>query len=115
MPKSRQLILGLVCGTTLLGCAQVSDMAETTARDTAKTVVTPIVQARFPGVPVGPATDCIIDNATLSEVFELAKAATIGVTPATTETVVAIASRPETITCIGKASLPSLLERVVSL
>ena len=99
----------------LLGCAQVSGMAETTARDTAKSVITPIVQARFPGAPVGPATDCIIDNATLSEVFELARAATLGVTPATTDTVIAVASRPETIKCIAQASLPMLLQGVAQL
>lgn len=90
-------------------------MAETTARDTAKTVITPIVQARFPGVPVGPATDCIIDNATLSEVFELAKAATLGVTPSTTDTVIAVAARPETVKCIAQASLPLLLQGVAQL
>ena len=111
----RHLAITATLCAGLMGCAQVSDMAETTARDTAKTVITPVVEAQFPGVPVGPATDCIIDNATLAEVFELAKAATLGVSAETTQTVISIASRPETITCIGKASAPSLLDRVLSL
>lgn len=109
MIRAALISLGLLA---LAGCDQVSGMAETTARDTAKTVVTPIVQARFPGVPVGPATDCIIDNASLSEVFEIAKAATLGVSAETTQTVVAIATRPATVQCFAKASLPTLLQGV---
>ncbi len=110
----RGATLALICAG-LAGCAQVSGMAEETARETAKTVVTPVVQAKFPGVPVAPVTDCIIDNATLPEVYGLAKAAALGITPETTETIVSIASRPETVTCIAKASLPIALEGLVQL
>lgn len=110
----RTATLALICAG-LAGCAQMSGMAEDTARQTAKTVVTPVVQAKFPGVPVAPVTDCIIEHATLQEVYGLAKAAALGITPETTETIVSIAARPETVTCIATASLPVALEGLANL
>ena len=37
------------------------------ARDAARTAVRPVLESRFPGVPLEPATDCVIDNATFEE------------------------------------------------
>ena len=41
------------------------------ARESAKSVVNPILAERFPGLPVSLATDCVIDNATTQEIVTL--------------------------------------------
>jgi len=82
------------------GCVQdLGATGDVIARDAAKSVVNGVVQTRFPGVNAAPLTDCIIDNASGSEVIQIAQAAVVGTTPATTDLVVEIAGRPETIRC----------------
>ena len=99
--------LAVICaaGLALAGCQAANDAADTVARESAKTVVNGVVAQRFPGLNAAPITDCIIDNADRFEIFELAKASASGVTPQTTETVIAIAQRPETATCITQNGL----------
>ncbi|WP_234416965.1 succinate dehydrogenase [Loktanella sp. Alg231-35] len=75
------------------------------ARDAAKGVVNNVVQTRFPGVNAAPYTDCIIDNATGSEIVTIAEAAVLGVTSNTTNLVVEIAGRPDTVRCALNNSL----------
>lgn len=95
-------ILGCVA---LCGCQSANQAADTVARETAKGVVNGVVAQKFPGVNAAPVTDCVIDNATRFEIFDIAKAGATGVTPATVETVTTIASRPETVQCISKNGL----------
>ena len=101
------LILPLVL---LMACtpAQQDDIA----RDAAKTAIRPVLEERFPGIPLEPATDCIIDNATSREIFSLAGDAVTGPTANTVEIVTRIASRPGTIECLAKEGLPVLLGRL---
>lgn len=95
-----------LCALVLLGaCVSASDTADTIARQTAKGVVNGVVAQRFPGMNASPVTDCVIDNASRFEIFEIAKAGATGMTPATVETVTGIASRPETVQCISKNGL----------
>lgn len=90
----------------LSGCMQdLGVTGDVLARDAAKGVVNNVVQARFPGVNAAPFTDCIIDNASGSEILEIAQAAVVGTTPATTNLVVDIAGRPDTIRCAVNNSL----------
>ena len=79
------------------------------ARDAAKNAVRPVLQDRFPGVPVEPATNCVIDNASSSEILSLAADAVTGPTASTVETVTRIVARPETLTCLATEGLPSLI------
>ena len=88
-----------------MGTGIVQQSAEEIARGQAKQVVNGVVQTRFPGVNAAPITDCIIDNATLPEIFEIAKGAATGTTPAATQVVIGIAQRPATITCMTQAGL----------
>ncbi len=91
---------------TLSGCMQdLGPAGDTLARDAAKGVVNGVVQTRFPGVNAAPYTDCIIDNATGSEILQIAEAAIVGTTQATTELVTQIAARPETVRCALNKSL----------
>ena len=82
------------------------------ARDAARNAVRPVLQERLPGVPVEPATDCVIDNATAREILALAADAVTGPTASTVEIVGNILARPETLTCLATEGLPPLLGRL---
>ena len=84
-------------------------LADAVARDAAKRTVDPIIAARFPGVPLRPATDCIIDNTSAGEILQLASAAGTGANDIATRLVLDVAARPETIQCIATTGLPVLL------
>ncbi|MFQ6551493.1 succinate dehydrogenase [Aestuariibius insulae] len=89
-------------------CTTNPDFADSLARESAKSVVSGIIATRFPGLQVAPVTDCVIDNATSSEIILIARGALTGPTAETTSTVVEIAGRPDTIRCIAQTG-PSVL------
>lgn len=91
----------------LAGCS--SEFQDELARDAAKSAVRPVLQDRLPGVPVEPATDCVIDNASSSEILSLAADAVTGPTASTVEIVSDILVRPDTLSCLATEGLPSLL------
>lgn len=93
----------------LAGCDAGQRVVDQAARGTAKSVVTPIVEQNFPGLPAAQVSDCVIDNASAQEIFEIAKASQLGVTPKTTQTVVDIARRPSTVECISKVAFEGIL------
>ncbi len=99
--------VGLLCAAMLVSaCMQdLGAAGDVLARDAAKGVVNNVVQTRFPGVNAAPYTDCIIDNATGSEIVTIAEAAVLGVTSNTTNLVVEIAGRPDTVRCALNNSL----------
>lgn len=97
-----------IAAIALVGCSS----GEQIARDQAKDVINPIVAKQFPGVPTEPITNCVIDNASVKELLTLTAAAGTGAHAKTAEIVTEIASRPETLTCIAKNGLPSLLQGV---
>ena len=87
-------------------------MQDDLARDAAKSAVRPVLAERFPGVPLEPATDCVIDNATAGELLSLAADAVTGPTANTVEIVSDIVTRPDTLTCLAKEGLPTLLSQL---
>lgn len=89
----------------LMGCAT----GEQLARDQAKSVITPIVAAQFPGLPTEAITNCIIDHATVQEILALAAAAGTGSKEQAVEIVVDVAARPETATCIAENTVKDLI------
>lgn len=94
----------------LLPLAACAELQDEVAREAARSAVRPVLQDNFPGVPLEPATDCIIDNATAGEILSLAADAAQGAPDAgTIETVLTIGTRPETITCLATEGLPILL------
>lgn len=98
--------ISLAVGLLALGaCAGISPEADQLTRTTAKGVVNSVVATRFPGQDVSPVTDCVIDNATGPEVIQIAQAAVLGTTSQTTELVLNIAGRPETVSCIAEKTL----------
>ncbi len=78
---------------------------EALARSQAKSVVNSVVAQKLPGVNVAPVTDCVIDNASMSEIYTISKGAVVGVDAATVTTVMTIVKRPDTLNCITKNGL----------
>ena len=90
------LIIPLVA--VLSACtAQTQDQI---AQEAARKAVRPVLAEQFPGVPLEGAADCMIDNATASEIISLANDAAAGPTASTVEIVAEIAVRPDTIDCL---------------
>ena len=97
--------LVLVAG--LAACSPAAQ--EQLTRDAARTAVRPVVADTFPGVPLDPAVDCVIDNARGNELLSLAADAVTGPTANTVEIVSNIVRRPGTLTCLAEDGLPALL------
>lgn len=97
----------LAAPLALMACA---DMQDQIARDAARQTVRPVLAERFPGVPLEPASDCVINNASAGEITRLALAAgQPTVSPETSALVVEIATRPETIRCLATDGLAPFL------
>lgn len=101
------LVAGLA--VALSGCLDtVGPAGDDIARVAAKGVVNTVVQSRFPGVNAAPYTDCIIDNASSSEILQIATAAATGADQATSNMVVDIAARPDTVRCFAGSQFGGL-------
>ncbi len=100
------MAFGLILMTA---CTGSEPMVQQTARNAAKSVVTNVIAQRFPGVNAAPFTDCIIDNATDQEVLNIATGALTGPDEATVQIILNVASRPETMQCIGPTALGNIL------
>lgn len=83
------------------------------ARDQARKAVNPVLADKFPGIPLEPATNCVINNASSSEIFELAKAGVTGPDAQDAALVLEIAARGETLNCLASEGLPTLLAGVL--
>ena len=105
----KKRFLMLLAAALVAACAQTQDEI---ARDAAKQAVRPVLAERFPGVPLEPATDCVIDNASAREILILAADAVTGPTASTVEIVLGIVQRPATIQCLAEDGLPVLLSRL---
>ncbi|GFE63287.1 succinate dehydrogenase [Litoreibacter roseus] len=97
-----------VAGLFLAGC-EPDGLADQLARDQAREAVRPVLAQRFPGVPLEPASDCVIDNASAAEILQLARASVTGLGPEDSQLVVEIATRPETVQCLLKDGLAPFL------
>lgn len=96
----------ILTAAALMGCS----VGQEVARDQARDAIDPIVAQKFPGVPVKPITDCVIDNATLKELLTLSAAAGTGNNAKAAEIVGGVITRRETIKCITVKGLPALLQ-----
>ncbi|WP_421999593.1 succinate dehydrogenase [Roseovarius mucosus] len=101
-------VLAFTAIIALSACEATNQVADTLARERAKSVVNTVVAQRFPGLNAAPITDCVIDAASAGEIIQIASASVSGVTPETTQQVIAIAQRPEAVQCIAQNSLTLL-------
>lgn len=93
------LSFAAICLVT--ACGQAEEIVEQSLRAETKAIVNDQVAQNFPGVNAAPITDCIIDNASTSEILTIGSAALSGVTSSTTDLVMTIAGRPDTLACIS--------------
>lgn len=100
-------VAAALCLVALAACTPLQQDA--LAQDAAKRAVRPVLAERLPGVPVEPATDCVIENATAQEILTLAADAVTGPTASTVEITTRILSRPDTIRCLAEEGLPAIL------
>lgn len=99
--------LSLVAGVLVAACSpQAQDQI---ARDAARSAITPVLVERFPGVPLEPALDCVINNANAVQIRSLALDSVTGPTESTVQIVSDIVSKPETLQCLAVEGLPALL------
>lgn len=99
--------LVIIAFATLIGCSpQAQDQL---ARNAARSALTPVVSEQFPGVPLQPTLDCLIDNANAQQIRALAADAVLGPTESTFQIAKDIASKPETLRCLAVNGLPALL------
>lgn len=106
--KFKALRTTAIAATIALTACTAAQQDELT-RDAARTAIRPVLEENFPGVPLEPATDCVIDNASSAELLSLAADAVTGPTANTVEIVGRIVARPETITCLAEEGLSGLL------
>jgi hypothetical protein len=104
-------LLAVASALGLTACVD-SEPANYIAREAAKDAVRPVLQRRLPGVPVEPAVNCVIDNATASEILSLAEDGVTGTPDDGTVRIVSdIVRRQGTIDCLIREGLPALLAR----
>lgn len=107
------LPLGLVTALVLTA-ACTPQSQDKIAREAARSAITPVLTERFPGVPLEPALDCVIDNASAVQIRALAADAVLGATESTAQIVSDIVSKPETLACLATKGLPTLLQGIGS-
>ncbi|EPX81575.1 hypothetical protein [Litoreibacter arenae] len=95
----RIVTLSLVVLMGLSACGE-DGLADQVARKQASDAVRPVLAKRFPGVPLEPATECVIHNASAAEIIKLARAGATGLGPEETQLVIEIATRRDTIACL---------------
>lgn len=103
-----RLALPLAALFALSACGE-DGLVDELARDQARSAVNPVLAERFPGLPLEPATNCVINNASSSEIFQLASAGVTGVDGDDTQLIFEIATRPDTVDCLLKSGLTALL------
>ncbi len=106
----RKLFFAISTAAMIAACdGTIPTSPEEVARETARAVIKPIVASRLPGVPTDIAVDCVIDNASLTEVFQIASSAATGAAVESSSVVIDILTRPATIACISKGAASNLL------
>ena len=103
----RKLLLLTLALPVLASCDAATQ--DQIARNAARSTVNKVVVQRFPGVPVEPALNCVIDNASANQIYALASESVTGPTQSSVEIVIEIVSKPETLTCLAAEGLPALI------
>ncbi|WP_300436212.1 hypothetical protein [uncultured Mameliella sp.] len=107
MPRLSGHTAALAVAGLLAACSPQAQ--DEIARSAARSALTPVVADTFPGVPLEPTLDCLIDNANAQQIRALAADAVIGPTESTVQIARDIASKPETLRCLALNGLPALL------
>ena len=97
-----RIAAALILPLVLSACVAGETVMQDASRSLARSAVNSAAQQYFPGVNVAPFTDCVIDNATTSEILQLAQAASSGGGGAAqaVPVVQTIIARPEASQCL---------------
>lgn len=108
MKAARTVLAAAALG--LLGACATDGIVDQFAREAAKDAVRPVLRRNFPGIPLEPSVNCVIDNASAGEILTLAEAGATGQTdPRTAELVIDIVRRPGTVECLATEGLAAFL------
>ncbi|MHA6326204.1 hypothetical protein [Roseivivax sp. CAU 1753] len=100
-------LVALLGGLVMVSACSV-ETQDQIARNAAKSAVNRVVLERYPSLPIEPAINCVIDNATSQQIYALATDSVGGLTAATGEIVAGIVQKPETVRCLSGAALTEL-------
>lgn len=103
------LALPLVLSGCAVAAASAPEAVTQATRAAAKATVNRVASERFPGVPVAPVSDCVIDNASVAEILTMARFSVGAPDPRAVDAVLGVARRPDTIQCLADEGLPRLL------
>ncbi len=110
-PGITKLTAGILALGLLSACD--SEIGTEVSRAAARSVVNDVIQDRFPGLPVAPITDCVIDNASGSEIVTIASSVGSAISDRTIGLIVDIARRPATLACITDRAAPQVIGRIL--
>ncbi|SLN59578.1 hypothetical protein ROJ8625_03013 [Roseivivax jejudonensis] len=83
----------------LAGCtAQTQDQI---ARNAARSTINRVVLERYPNLPVEPAINCIIDQASAQQIYALATDSVTGPTASSAQIVAEVVQQPQTVRCLA--------------
>ena len=91
----------------LMGCSP-QQFADDVTRQAAQSVVTPVLDDFMPAAQAAGATSCVLDNASPEEIRALARDVAVEAGSQTVQSVLNIATRPRTITCLASVGAPRL-------
>lgn len=100
--------MALVPALLLLAGCNVQAQDEI-ARSAARSTTSRVLVERLPGVPLQPAVNCVINNASAQQILALAADSVTGPTESTFQVVSGILQQPETLRCLAAEGLPALL------
>lgn len=98
---------GLLALAALCACTQQSQDA--LARAAAKRVITAELESKFPGVPLEPAVDCVLAQASADQIVQIARDAEAGKTGDAVKTVAGLVAHGDTVDCLAEKELPAFL------
>jgi hypothetical protein len=98
----------LIGAFALAGCDVAQAVVDDAVRQQAEQTIVTVVESQFPNVNAQPVANCVVDNASTSEILSVAGDSVTGVDQGTIKTVLDVLKRTETITCIAKNGIGGL-------
>jgi hypothetical protein len=92
----------------MLAACSPQQFADDVTRQAAETVVRPVLEDYMPPAQAAGATACVLDNAAPEEIRALARDVAVEAGTQTVQSVLNIATRPATITCLASVGAPRL-------
>ena len=92
----------------ILAACSPQQFADDVTRQAAESVVTPVLDDFMPPAQAAGATACVLDNASPQEIRALARDVAVEAGTTTVQSVLNIATRPGTISCLATIGAPRL-------